>query len=181
MVGAELGIKKDLVSGKIAEDRLVETLTGLGWQTERNDHKDTRSYWDILARNPFSSVVPNCECTFEVKNDVYALKSGNIAVEYFNPKSNKASGLTVSKADFWVYMVGDELWVVPTAKLRSFVEKEKPHRLVSAAGDKNADIILYKKDHLFTIFTRIDNNNDALLTQIMEFLETRCNDKENVE
>lgn len=168
-----MGIKKDLVSGKVAEDRLVEILEGLGWQTERNDHKDTRSYWDILARNPLSSIIPNCQCTFEVKNDVYALRSGNIAVEYFNPKSNKASGLTVSKADFWVYMVGEELWTVPTMSLRQFVEKEKPFRLVSAAGDKNADIILYKKDHLFSVFTRIDQDHKELLSLIGKFHENQ--------
>ena len=33
----------------------------------------------------------------EVKNDLYAAKSGNIAIEVYNPHSNKKSGLSITK------------------------------------------------------------------------------------
>jgi len=144
-----MGILKDMADGDEAEQKVILLLRDCGFTAIKNIDPKTRSFWDI----EFGDMGH----TIEVKNDRYALKSGNIAVEIFNPKSMKPSGLTITQADYWVFIVGEEIWLTKTETLRKFVNDEKPHRIIDAGGDKNATLTLYKKEHIFTIFTRIDN------------------------
>lgn len=154
--------------GDIAEQRVMTLFDSLGWTSSKHYERETRSHFDLIVTIPWSGL----GFTVEVKNDIYALKSGNIAVEMYNPKSGKLSGLTATKADLWVFMVGEELWIANTEKLRQYVDTHKPFRTIDAGGDKNANLFLYKKDVLFPdVFHRIDNiTREELTEKISEIL-----------
>ena len=100
--------------------------------------------------------------SIEIKYDLYAKKSGNIAIEYFNTKQNKPSGINASKADFWVYYLdNDSINIITLTKLIKFTKTEQPHKIVDG-GDNNAALMLYKKEHILPSFTNLVglNNND---------------------
>lgn len=94
--------------------------------------------------------------TIEVKFDVKSRFTGNLAIEFYNTKQDKDSGLNISKADFFVYVVPirtitgnivDEIWIANTTDLRNFTTTVTG-RFVSGAGDNNAYIGLYPKEKL---------------------------------
>lgn len=150
-----MGIRKDMAEGDVAEQKVIALFQKHGFAASKNNDTKTRKFWDIETNRD------GLELTIEVKNDKYANKSGNIALEFYNPKSGKDSGLAVTQADLWIVMVNDELWLAETLMLKAFVEKNKPCRIVSTAGDGNASLYLYDKDRLFdVIFSRVDNIDD---------------------
>ena len=157
--------------GDIAEQRIIDIFTPISTKVEKNIDRATRSHYDIEV---VWTMIDGGAMVFtiEVKNDVYALKSGNIAVEMYNPKSAKESGLTATKADLWVFMVGDELWIANTQKLKEHVDKNKPFRIIDSGGDNNAYIYLYKKDILFpVVFHQINGlTSEQLEKKIREIL-----------
>lgn len=105
--------------------------------------------------------------SLEVKYDIYAAKSGNIAVEYFNTKQNKPSGINASKANFWIYYLCKEsIYMISLTKLKDFTNRESPFRLVNG-GDNNAAIMLYKKDHILPIFTNLVGLSNESIEKII--------------
>ena len=147
-----MGIGKDLARGKLGEDMLVSLLEKAEMSSERNTAKTKLSFYDV------KSTLNDSEITFEVKNDLYASKSGNIAIETYNPVSKKKSGISITKSDFWVHVVEDKVWIVKTDNLKLFIETHKPLRKIAKAVDGNATIILYKiYDILPKVFKRIDH------------------------
>lgn len=95
----------------------------------------------------------------EVKYDVMAAKTGNLAIETFNPKSNMKSGLSLTKAEIWAVVLTDpiSIFFTETKKLRKFLKTEKPFKSIACGGDKNAKLEIYKKDHILRIFQQVDN------------------------
>lgn len=145
----------DLRVGKIGESALTNLLEQAGYTTEIPSN-DKKSHYDILARKDAF------RATFEVKLDKFSAISGNIALETFNPISNKDSGLAISEADIWCEVLPDEyghnsIWMCSLDRLKTFIEKNPPFKTVKKAGDGNANIMLYKMDFLLSIFTRVDN------------------------
>jgi hypothetical protein len=143
-------MRRDLERGKKGEQKVIDIFISHGHTTESNTTKGELSFYDI-------KISTMGDLTIEVKNDEYAKRSGNIAIEVFNPKSNKASGITATKADLWVHILEDEVWITSTKNLLDFTKTAKPHKIVDRAGDNNATLLLYKKEHILNeIFTRID-------------------------
>lgn len=100
--------------------------------------------------------------TIEVKYDVYASRSGNIAIEYYNPKSCVDSGIMATEADFWVHIITNPvtLWITSVISLKEFVSKTTPHKNITCGGDDNAALYLYKKsDILGTEFNELKDCN----------------------
>ena len=108
-------------------------------------------YYDILCfldKQPF---------TIEVKHDIYSEKSGNIAIEYFNPKSNKPAGISITGANLWAHVTPNEVWMASVKLLKIFLQNNQPFRTVESGGDNNASIYLYKKSFIMpSIFQRFD-------------------------
>ena len=89
---------------------------------------------------------------------MYAAKSGNIAIEVYNPRSKKDSGLSITRSDLWVHIVNNKYWVAKSKKLKSFVAKNPPLRIIPQGGDGNATLWLYKVETILPkIFHRIDH------------------------
>lgn len=100
--------------------------------------------------------------TIETKFDLYESLSGNIAIEFHNPKVGKPSGINATKADLWVHVVKDgtgyQAWVARVDKLKEYIRTHKPHRVIDRGGDNNASIYLYRRETLFpAVFRRIDD------------------------
>ena len=138
----------DLTKGKIGERALSELLDKISIAQKINTTK-TYDLWADINGSGY---------TFECKYDIMADKTGNIAIEYLNSKTNKPSGLMATEAYFWVIIFkSGEIWITKTDCLKDFVNKNSPDRNLDKAGDGNASIFLYKKEKILTIFRRIDN------------------------
>lgn len=149
---------KDLANGKNGESRVAAIFTNFGFTLEEVD-KENRSFYDLKSTEPAFTV--------EVKNDVYSACSKNVAIEIFNCKSSKASGLTVTKSTLWAHIIEGKVYLTTTQKLKDFVANNKPVKTVYAAGDKNADIMLFAVSEILSIFTA---EEDLTKEKILEML-----------
>ena len=146
-----MSISKDLRVGEAAENRIILLLQAAKIKAVKNDDKSTKSDYDLqcsIDKQPF---------TVEVKHDLYASKSGNVAIEIFNPKSGKNSGLNITKADLWCHIVNGEAHFISTKKLKQFVADTKPKRVVGSGGDDNASLLLFATDTILPHFTRLND------------------------
>lgn len=135
--------------GDIAEQLLIETLISYGFEAFKNEDKESRSFFDVVAKITGRTV------TFEVKHDVMAAKTGNLAIEYYNSKSQKDSGINITKADYWVHIVSDKedkdkklILISRVSELKEFIKNTKPKRKIVGGGDKNADILLFTQESM---------------------------------
>ena len=145
-----MGILKDLEIGESAEKKIINLYKRFGYPSAKNEDTKTRSYYDITSALPFIRVLHSQGLTMEkftteVKHDLYANKSGNIAIETFNPKTGKDSGLSITKADLWIHIT-DIPYITSVKILKEYVEENKPFRIISCGGDDNATLYLYKAD-----------------------------------
>jgi|10_taG_2_1085330.scaffolds.fasta_scaffold03005_6 hypothetical protein len=118
------------------------------------DKKHRESY-DLIGK------IGRSKLTIEVKFDKMAEKTGNLAIEYHNPKSGKPSGISVTKAKLWAHVVLDcghmTAWLASTKELKAYIEMYEPRKMVFFGGDKNANLYLYEDIHILkTVFNRID-------------------------
>ena len=149
-----MGIIKDFESGDKGELLVNEHLEKLGYTCEKNKDKETRQHYDLL--------ILELNKTLEVKNDLYAVKSGNIAIEYNNCKSDKPSGLGITRADVWCHIIDNKPYVVTVKKLKTFVKENTPKRIVTQAGDGNADLYLYSVEDAMKVFIPIERIGEIL-------------------
>jgi hypothetical protein len=79
------------------------------------------------------------QATVEVKRDLLAASSGNVAVEV--AYAGRASGLAVSDAALWHIDTGGEVFILTTARLRELVNGGPfPH--VRGGDGRKSDLIL---------------------------------------
>ena len=110
--------------------------------------------------------------TFEIKYDLYEAKSGNVAIEYFNPKLAKASGVNITEADFWVFVLSDgSIWLTRTSILKDYISVlDKVKGFVKNAincGDGNSCSYIYDRKIIFdNIFIRLDTLNKEELISV---------------
>lgn len=146
--------RKDFKTGKKAEQLVTKLFEAAGFTVTANESTDKKELigWDLcLTKDDICVKV-------EVKYDVMAAKTGNVAVEYFNHKKGEPSGILATKADYWIYVFGkDDYWIVEVSVLKKFLNNERG-RMVSG-GDNNSQMILYKKDRVLgPVFKKL---NDA--------------------
>jgi hypothetical protein len=111
----------------------------------------------------------------EVKFDRKERETGNVAVEYWNTNSDTPSGLFITRADLWVFVlegVGGEKssWACPVRALRAYVASVPCEKDIKRGGDGNAAMRLYRRDVIFpAVFRRFDSLPKAELKTL--FLE----------
>lgn len=153
---------RDLNYGQAAERSLSEIISACGYNVTLTTDKGKFSDYDLIVNVPNSDVV----ITYEVKRDAQAFFTKNIAVEVSKRDGDETvpSGLSVSKADYFVYKM-DGLkgyWAMPTDKLREMVQ-DKP---IISGGDFNAsNLVLLNRDeykkHAFELteyYNQSENN-----------------------
>ena len=108
----------------------------------------------------------NSKVEVKTERDIW-VTTGNIAIEIYNPKSGKPSGLTATKATLWCQVLQDSVWITSVKALRKFCEETPPFKMFSSAGDGNAAILLYRTEDILTIFERIDECNSEQLQALI--------------
>lgn len=158
-----MGFVSDKIKGENAEDSVANILSSYWDIHKASDIKKGRFYdWDLSAAK-IGTV--HEVFTVEVKYDEMQAKTGNIAIEIYNPKSGKPSGLTATKANLWCQVLQDAVWITSVKTLKKFCEETPPFKMFSSAGDGNAAILLYKTEDILEIFERID---ECQKTQLYE-------------
>lgn len=151
----------DRVKGENAEDSVAKILS-CNWDVHKASDLENGPFsdWDLsVAQRDTGYEV----FTVEVKYDEMEDATGNMAIEIYNPKSDKPSGLTATKADLWCHVLKGSIFITSVRRLKEFVRNNKPFKTVGKAGDGNAKIHLFKTDDILFIFNRIDGlEKDAL-------------------
>lgn len=117
---------KDKALGDQAEDVILEILQKAGY-SEAHRVKGKEVKWDII--------IPEVNKTIEVKNDLKAAQTKNLAIELFK-KNGEPSGLMASEADIWVIFANSEILMMKREALKDYCSAAK-HRIVFG-GDKNS-------------------------------------------
>lgn len=160
-------VKRDIAIGNSAEHFICYILARAEIDAKTAEDKGKCPDYDIeasLNRRVF---------TIEAKYDIYEARSGNVAIEFYNPKSGRPSGIDATKADLWVHVLAKPMtaWAVHTDRLRQYVKENKPLRVVTCGGDDNASMYLYRREKIFTdIFERLDGLSPASLRELLENL-----------
>jgi len=150
-------IRRDLEIGKEAEE-LVRTRLNEKFGLQLEFNKDYRNiHCDLICSKT--------GLTFEVKFDKYAARSGRLAIESYNTKTNKPSGITLTTAKYWVHVLDrpSVILISTTQKLRSFLDEVKAFKIVEKAGDGNSRLHLYEKERIIgPLFIDIEEMGDFL-------------------
>tara|TARA_Y100001938_G_scaffold145199_1_gene221369 strand:+ start:131 stop:628 length:498 start_codon:yes stop_codon:yes gene_type:complete len=158
----------DKLKGENAEDSVADILSSL-WDVHKSSDLESGAFsdWDLSAAQKGTGYEV---FTVEVKYDEMQSKTGNIAIEIYNPRSGKPSGLTATKATLWCQVLQDSVWITSVKSLRKFCEETPPFKMFSSAGDGNAAILLYKTEVILEIFERIDECSKEELIQKINIL-----------
>lgn len=134
--------------GDEGEQLVKELLSSWGIVCAKNTDYQSRYDYD------FECSYKKRKFTIEIKWDKYAGKSHNLAIEVENSKSKTASGVSVTKANLWIHIIGDDadIMVVNTNRLKQFIINTIPHRIIEYGGDTNARLYLYKFKDILPIF-----------------------------
>jgi len=165
-----MGFVSDKIKGEDAEDSVAKILSDY-WDVHKASDLQSGAFsdWDLSV----AQLGTGYEVfTVEVKYDEMQAKTGNIAIEIYNPRSGKPSGLTATKASLWCQVLKDSVWITSVKALRKFCEETTPFKMFSSAGDGNAAILLYKTEDILTIFERIDEcKKDSVYQKIHSLLK----------
>lgn len=160
-----MSFKRDLGVGSIGESFIQSVFAKHNIATQVNTDRAKLSEYDIEIFFEEKSVM------IEAKFDLYCARSGNIAIEFFNPKLGRPSGIGHTKADLWIHVISQPMsvWVTSVTKLKQFITSNKPHRVITCGGDDNSSMYLYKKDIIFdTIFKRIDECDTETFVKLLK-------------
>jgi Holliday junction resolvase-like predicted endonuclease len=146
----QYSFRKDINTGKLGEDILLEFYTNKGWTLL--DRCETSDYDLRIQKGELIF-------TMEIKTDVFE-NTGNMAIEFFS--RDKPSGIDATKADFFIYYFPflGEIWSIKTSELKELIKKEKFRQVVG--GDKGSNTAMYlikkekyKKDFKVTYIEKI--------------------------
>ena len=145
---------KDLPIAKKTEKQIAEYLVN-SQKMKFIGTSDTirgvrRSDFDIRMAFPSGK-----EVDIEIKEDFSCARTGNVGVEC--ESWGRASGIAISKADFYLYKVHQpdgtkRVYIIRTNKLKEMIEQELYHRIV-VGGDPGSN----SKNYLFKLKVIMDN------------------------
>jgi len=160
-----MNIQHDLYIGQCGENQVVELLEALGVICTRNTKRGQLLYYDIQCQ------YQNLVFTIEIKNDLMAQKTGNIAIEIFNSKKLSKSGVQATRANLWAHIINNKVWLTSVAKLKHYIDTMPPHRIIENGGDNNATLLLYKIDNIVPdIFISLHKATQDNLYNILQML-----------
>jgi hypothetical protein len=131
---------KDLSVAQITE-KIVANLLEIKYNMKLLKIGKTNAY-DLAMEKANGKVY-----TFEIKEDFAHARTGNIGVEF--ESWGKLSGISVSKADYYVFKVHNsdktsKVWLIRTDTLKELIEAKKYSRIV-VGGDAYSE----SKNYLF--------------------------------
>ena len=161
--------KSALKVGKKGEMHFLSVLEENNIAAVLNEQKKKFADYDIeckLGRTKF---------TVEIKYDLMAEKTENIAIEYYNSSTAESSGMDSTKADLWGHIIPDgkslQCFLTSVKLLKGFVKKNKPFKKIAKAGDGNASLYLYRTNVILpAIFKDISNLTESQLKKLIKLL-----------
>jgi hypothetical protein len=166
---------KDLAAGRRGETRLLELFRGHGLEAGPNPAKGRadKSRYDVWVE------LPAGRRTAEVKCDRWEARSGNVALEYHNPRADKPSGIYATAADMWVFILADSsVWGCRAFDLKRHHGRGPGGvgfvRDLPVCGDGNSSSALYERSSLFDhLFFRLDGLPENEFVAVVEILTLR--------
>lgn len=125
---------KDLAMGEQAQREAVEKIKIEFSGIEIDDRHSTEKEFD------FKGTHNGIELTFEVKWDIMAEQTGNVAVEY--ESRGKASGISVTKAKYWIYKIKSKFYLIDTNRVKKGITDKEYFRAV-VGGDAGSNTKMY--------------------------------------
>ena len=111
----------DLITGHIAENLFIDVLATKAVFTDFKHNTDKAHLEDYdISYNHNGRYT-----TAEVKHDLKSDFTGNLAIEYWNTKQMKHSGINATKADIFVIQIKDRFLVFPTQDLKALAFDSK--------------------------------------------------------
>ncbi|MBK9017491.1 MAG: hypothetical protein IPM82_27490 [Saprospiraceae bacterium] len=127
---------KDLQDGQAAEREVAQRLIArLNLAEDDIEHSSSKGYdLKIISKG----------WTFEVKNDLMAERTGNVAVEF--ESRGKPTALSATTAEFWVYKFAGSFFAFKTETLKRklFEEKQFFREVVGGDAGSNTKMFLVK-------------------------------------
>lgn len=144
--------KKDLETGHIYEKRSLLYLDYDNYNIIEGYHKE----YDIEIFKDGNKI------KIEVKSDKMASLTNNLAIEY--ECNNKASGITSTTADFWVYFIifedREECYKIPIEELKELV---KDCKQVSGGDGMRSKMYLLNKSKVLKYLIDLQRRSNYLI------------------
>lgn len=135
--------EEDLEYGERGERYVMKTLSDYFHESiKKNPNKESKDY-DLIGGVH----------TFEVKRDKMFKETDNVALEIGH--KGKPSGVLWTKADYWVLLLEEDIWIAPLKTLREWVFSGSAPT-VKGGDDNNSKIVLMDKKELDKAFVRIN-------------------------
>ena len=133
--------EQDLQHGKKAEIEFAQILINQGKKVLMTEglNKD----FDIATYEEMTLID-----TFEVKEDLMYNKTGNIVIEYLS--NGNPSGISTTKAKYWVQGVGNKWYVIDTNELKNYIKIIWADVNKKVGGD-NATFVIIEPKYLLNI------------------------------
>ena len=158
------GKPKEFAQGERGENSVIELLSTIDIQSGRPEKNS--KFFDIIIKL-------DKDYTGEIKTDIMGKRTGNLAFEFWNSRKNEPSGISVSQSDLWFHIFNDIIYVANTLELKLYIQNNPPFKTFFDAGDKNANIYLYKADAVLSgVFLKMETTTDKkkLNKSVMEKL-----------
>jgi hypothetical protein len=136
---------KDLKASQASVEKVANWLITNGCSDITYVH--TKEY-DLLYTKD------NQQFSIEVKEDLQFEKTGNVAIELRS--RNKPSGIASSLATYWVYVLGEEVWMTERSKLILYlIQHWDRFRRVEGGDDNTSLVALLKLKDFKDIFRKL--------------------------
>ena len=131
--------------GERKEDDFRRLCEAHGVSCVKNTEESKLSLYD------FDCKMDDEAFTVEVKCDALAKKYGNIALEYFNTRLGRPSGIAVTTSDLWVHFDKEDSFLLfNTEKLKQMQLSQAPEPWFHEVhgGDNNSLMDLYRVEEM---------------------------------
>lgn len=136
---------KDLKESQQQENELASIFQHAGYTVTTTQSEGNYSDYDLKVVYTSSKK----ESTIELKFDILAAKTQNVAVELNKTIKGKTqdSGLSATKADYIVYKFPDlpHFYGLPTEDLKYLIETKKYKKLVTGGDGKRVNLALFDR------------------------------------
>ena len=130
---AHYNFEKDLADGHKAEDE-AKVLIAQFFEVPITDITTN-------ATKEYDFKINCSQLCFEVKNDLMAHITGNLAIEY--ESRGKASGITTSKAHYWIYKFSNQYYLLKSELLKKELFENKNYFKTVTGGDTGSNTKMF--------------------------------------
>lgn len=112
----------------------------------------------------YDIMIPETNKTVEVKRDAKAHKTGNVFIEI--RCNGFDSGLNITTADHWVYMIKDKIYLITPSCIRLCIENNKIYETLHYIQGKEIDAYVIPLNFLYNYCIKVYELNKEQLCQL---------------